>query len=152
MVEAYGERMKGPDGVGAFPDDRKGRKNGRGFYLYDEKGKRGDVDETVYAALGLGPRREIAAEEIQKRMWLAMANEAARCLEEGILGSPLDGDIGAVMGLGFPPFRGGPFFWIDQVGAAEVVADLEELAAEHGERFVPAGILVERAKSGEKFR
>jgi 3-hydroxyacyl-CoA dehydrogenase/enoyl-CoA hydratase/3-hydroxybutyryl-CoA epimerase len=152
MVEAYGERMKGPDGVGAFPDDRKGRKNGRGFYLYDEKGKRGDVDETVYAALGLGPRGEIAAEEIQKRMWLAMANEAARCLEEGILGSPLDGDIGAVMGLGFPPFRGGPFFWIDQVGAAEVVTDLEELAAEHGERFVPAGILVERAKSGEKFR
>lgn len=152
MIEAYGDRMKGPEGVEGFSDDRKGRKNRKGFYLYDEKGQRGDVDETVYAALGLGPRREIATEEIQQRMWLALANEAARCLEEGILGSALDGDIGAVMGLGFPPFRGGPFFWIDQVGADRVVADLEALSAKHGERFNPARILVEKAENGEKFR
>ena len=152
MIEAYGDRMKGPEGVKGFSDDRKGRKNRKGFYRYDEKGQRGEVDETVYAALGLGPRREIATEEIQQRMWLALANEAARCLEEGILGSALDGDIGAVMGLGFPPFRGGPFFWIDQVGADRVVADLEALSAKHGERFSPARILVEKAENGEKFR
>ena len=152
MLDAFGERMAGPPVAEAFAEDRKGRKNGRGFYLYDEKGKRGDVDETVYAALGFGERREIPVADIQRRMWLALANEAARCLEEGILGSALDGDIGAVMGLGFPPFRGGPFFWIDQVGAGRVVADLEKLAAEHGERFTPARILVEKAESGGKFR
>ena len=109
-------------------------------------------DETVYSALGFGPRKEFSVEEIQKRMWLALANEAARCLEEGILSDARDGDIGAVMGLGFPPFRGGPFFWIDQVGAAQVVADLEGLAEKHGERFTPAKILVEKAENGEKFR
>lgn len=152
MLDAFGERMAGPPVAEAFAEDRKGRKNGRGFYLYDEKGKRGDVDETVYAALGFGERREIPVADIQQRMWLALANEAARCLEEGILGSALDGDIGAVMGLGFPPFRGGPFFWIDQVGAGRVVADLEKLAAEHGERFTPARILVEKADAGGKFR
>ncbi|HSR43893.1 MAG TPA: fatty acid oxidation complex subunit alpha FadJ [Acidimicrobiia bacterium] len=152
MLDAFGERMAGPPVAEAFAEDRKGRKNGRGFYLYDEKGKRGDVDETVYAALGFGERREIPVADIQRRMWLALANEAARCLEEGILGSALDGDIGAVMGLGFPPFRGGPFFWIDQVGAGRVVADLEKLAAEHGERFTPARILVEKADAGGKFR
>jgi 3-hydroxyacyl-CoA dehydrogenase/enoyl-CoA hydratase/3-hydroxybutyryl-CoA epimerase len=152
MVDAFGERMAGPDMAEGFAEDRKGRKNGRGFYLYDEKGKRGDVDETVYPALGFGPRQEFSVEEIQKRMWLALANEAARCLEEGILGDARDGDIGAVMGLGFPPFRGGPFFWIDQVGAAQVVADLDGLAEKHGERFTPAKILVEKAENGEKFR
>ncbi len=152
MVDAFGERMAGPELAEGFAEDRKGRKNGRGFYLYDEKGKRGDVDETVYSALGFGPRQEFSVEEIQKRMWLALANEAARCLEEGILGDARDGDIGAVMGLGFPPFRGGPFFWIDQVGAAQVVADLDGLAEKYGERFTPAKILIEKAENGEKFR
>ncbi|MDF1597020.1 MAG: fatty acid oxidation complex subunit alpha FadJ [Acidimicrobiia bacterium] len=153
LIDAFGERMRGPSMMeGLISDDRKGRKNGRGFYLYDDKGQRGDVDQTVYAALGLGPRTEISPGEIQKRLWLAFANEAARCLEEGILGSARDGDIGAVMGLGFPPFRGGPFFWIDQVGADRVVSDLEDLAARHGDRFTPAKILTENARNGDKFR
>jgi 3-hydroxyacyl-CoA dehydrogenase/enoyl-CoA hydratase/3-hydroxybutyryl-CoA epimerase len=153
MIEAFGDRMKGPEVMaGLVTDDRKGRKNGRGFYSYDESGTRGGPDESVYRALGLGPRKEIAREEIATRISLQMINEAARCLEEGILRSARDGDIGAVMGLGFPPFRGGPFFWVDQVGADRVVADLERYAERFGPRFEPAAILRQKAEDGTTFR
>ena len=152
MLDAFGERMAAPEMMqGLVDDDRKGRKNGRGFYTYT-KGERGGVDESVYRALGLGPRRTIPEAEIQERISLAMVNEAARCLEEGILRSSLDGDIGAVMGLGFPPFRGGPFWWVDEVGAACVVERLDALAAQHGERFSAAQILRNHAGSGAPLR
>jgi 3-hydroxyacyl-CoA dehydrogenase/enoyl-CoA hydratase/3-hydroxybutyryl-CoA epimerase len=153
MLDAFGERMAGPEmAANLVGDDRMGRKNGRGFYRYDGKGTRGGVDETVYQALGIGSRRVIPESEIQQRIALAMANEAARCLEEGILQSALDGDMGAVMGLGFPPFRGGPFWWIDQVGAADIVDTLDTLAERHGVRFEPAAILRTHAESGKAFR
>ncbi len=153
MLDAFGERMAGPEmAQGLLDDDRQGRKNGRGFYEYDDKGVRGGIDEDVYQALGLGPRREIPKAEIQERIALAMVNEAARCLEEGILQSAVDGDMGAVMGLGFPPFRGGPFWWMDEVGVGEIVAKLEALAEKHGERFEPAGIIRTQAESEKKFR
>jgi len=83
---------------------------------------------------------------------MAFLNEAALCLEEGILRSARDGDIGAVFGLGYPPFRGGPFWTIDTMGAGVVVNKLEGLAAKHGKRFIPAQILRDHAKSGERFR
>ncbi len=153
MLDAFGERMAGPEmAANLVGDDRMGRKNGRGFYRYDDKGKRGGVDETVYQALGIGPRRVIPESEIQQRIALAMVNEAARCLEEGILQSALDGDMGAVMGLGFPPLRGGPFWWTDQVGAADIVDTLDTLAERHGMRFEPAAILRTHAESGKAFR
>ena len=153
MLDAFGKRMAGPDmAQGLLDEDRKGRKNSRGFYEYDDKGERGEVDESVYRALGLGPRREIPKAEIQERIALAMVDEAARCLEERILQSALDGDMGAVMGLGFPPFRGGPFWWMDEVGAEAIVAKLEALAEKHGERFEPAGIIRAHAESEKKFR
>ena len=85
-------------------------------------------------------------------MALAMINEAARCLEDGILQSSLDGDMGAVMGLGFPPFRGGPFWWIDLEGAGKIVDRLDALAERHGDRFAAAQILRDHAESGKKFR
>lgn len=153
MVDAFGPRMAMPEGMtGLDATGRKGRKNRKGFYRYDANGKRGGVDETVYADLGVGPRREIRAEEIQERIMLAFVNEAARCLEDGILRSARDGDVASVFGLGFPPFRGGPFFYLDQTGIANVVSSLERLAGIHGDRFAPASILVERAGSGERFR
>ncbi len=153
MIDAFGDRMAFPGAIERLEaDDRKGRKNRRGFYTYDANGERGGVDETVYDALGLGPRREIPASEISERIMLAFANEAARCLEEGILRSARDGDIGAVFGFGFPPFRGGPFFWVDQMGAATVVAALDRLAEQHGPRFEAAQILRTHAESGDPFR
>ncbi|HLU32009.1 MAG TPA: fatty acid oxidation complex subunit alpha FadJ [Acidimicrobiia bacterium] len=153
LADAFGDRMAGPEmAQNLVKADRKGRKNRRGFYGYDSEGKRGDVDPTVYEDLGVQPSGSVAREEIQERISLAMINEAARCLEEGILRSAADGDVGAVMGLGFPPFRGGPFFHTDQVGAARIVERLGALEARHGTRFAPAQILVEAAESGSRFR
>ncbi len=153
MVDAFGVRMEGPQWRQQLAEDnRLGRKNRRGFYNYDDKGKRGGVDDTVYSAVGLGPRQEIPKAEIQERIALAMVNEAAFCLQEGIITSAMDGDIAAVMGLGFPPFRGGPFWWVDQVGAGTVVEKLGSLAARHGERFAAADILRDHAQSGANFR
>jgi 3-hydroxyacyl-CoA dehydrogenase/enoyl-CoA hydratase/3-hydroxybutyryl-CoA epimerase len=153
LVDAFGERMAGPDLMGGLVGSgRKGRKNRRGFYSYDGAGKRGGVDESIYDDLGVRPTATISRPEIQERISLALVNEAARCLEEGILRSAADGDVGAVMGIGFPPFRGGPFFWIDEVGAGVVVERLRRLAEVHGPRFEPAGILVEAVTSGRQFR
>ncbi|MDA2979882.1 MAG: fatty acid oxidation complex subunit alpha FadJ [Actinomycetota bacterium] len=152
LTDAFGDRLKGPETMsGLIADGRLGRKNGRGFYLYED-GERKGVDETVYAALGLGTRTKVGRLEIQERMSLALIIEAALCLQEGILRSARDGDIGAVFGLGYPPFRGGPFWTIDAMGADVVVKKLEALAEKLGPRFTPAKILRDHAASGERFR
>jgi 3-hydroxyacyl-CoA dehydrogenase/enoyl-CoA hydratase/3-hydroxybutyryl-CoA epimerase len=153
MEQAFGERMQAPPQFhNLVEDDRKGRKNGRGFYRYED-GKKTDVDDTVYGVLGVTPReRAMTPHQIQERLALHMVNEAARCLEEGILRSARDGDLGAVFGLGWPPFTGGPFKYVDQQGAADVVARLGRLAADHGSRYEPAQILRDHAASGERFR
>ncbi len=152
LHEAFGDRMKGPDMMaGLIEDDRMGRKNGRGFYKYTD-GKRGKVDATVYDALGLDERVPVSKSDVIERLTMAFINEAALCLQEDILRSARDGDIGAVFGLGYPPFRGGPFFTIDQTGADVVLEKLEALEERFGERFAPAEIIRDAAKSGKKFR
>ena len=152
MEKAYGDRLQAPGNFARLlEDDRMGRKNGRGFYRYED-GKKQGVDDTVYAVIGQERRSEIPAEVIQERLALPMVNEAARCFEEGILRSARDGDVGAVFGLGFPPFRGGPFAYVDSVGARHVVDRLDALAAEHGGRFAAADVLREHATSGQRFR
>ena len=82
---------------------------------------------------------------------LLFLNEAVRCLEEGIVRSARDGDVGAVFGLGFPPFRGGPFRAIDAMGAAEMVKRLEGWKERKGVRFEPAPLLRRMAERGERF-
>jgi len=151
MVEAFGERMNQPEGMSKLiEDERFGRKNGRGFYLYGEKKK--GVDESVYAVLGVEPtNKSVSSEDIAWRCALQFVNEACRCFGEGILRSARDGDIGAVFGLGFPPFRGGPFRFVDQVGAKEILGRLRELEKRYGPRFSPAPVLEEIARSGQTF-
>jgi len=153
MAEAFGARMQPSVALKqVLTAGRLGRKGNNGFYKYDEAGKRGDVDESVYELYPGGTKRTtVAKEEIQRRLSLAMVNEAARCLEEKIIRSARDGDIGAVFGIGFPPFRGGPFRHIDAVGLTEIVAQLNALDAKHPGRFTPAAILVEMAKNGKTF-
>ena len=144
-------------------DDYLGRKNGRGFYRYAARfrpavllqPKKGDaaraVNEQVYRHFG-GRKREVKDEaDIRERLLMSMVNEAAYCLQEEIIASPADGDVGAVLGLGFPPFLGGPFRYIDTVGAGDAVIRLERLAEKFGERFTPAQILTDKAMSGETF-
>ena len=78
-------------------------------------------------------------------------NEACRCFGEGILRSARDGDVGAVFGLGFPPFRGGPFRFVDQLGANEILGRLRDLEKRVGSRFSPAPVLEEIARTGQTF-
>jgi len=80
-----------------------------------------------------------------------MINEALLCLEEGIISCPRDGDVGAVFGLGFPPFQGGPFRYIDNTGAAKVLTIMESLEKQYGQRFRPARILTDFVQSGKKI-
>jgi len=136
-----------------FQAGYKGRKNNRGFYLYgDRSGKeKKGVNEDIYAFFGGTKRRKFDAQEIQNRLSLAMINEAALCLQEGILQSPRDGDIGAVFGLGFPPFLGGPFRYMDSLGLPKIISLMEELEKQHGQRFTPAPILRDRNAKNQRF-
>lgn len=153
LYEAFGARMAPPPAVERLVEDQRfGKKNGRGFYDYasKKKGQR-EVDKSVYAVLGVEPVLDLPSGEIAERCALQMVNEAAYCLGEGILRSARDGDIGAVFGLGFPPFRGGPFRYVDALGAKDVVRRLQALEQAKGERFRPAPILVEYAAQGRTF-
>jgi 3-hydroxyacyl-CoA dehydrogenase/enoyl-CoA hydratase/3-hydroxybutyryl-CoA epimerase len=150
MHQAFGERFAPAAAIDKLvAAGRYGRKASKGFYLYDENGKKGGVDPDVYAVAGAGAERsEIPAEEIQQRCVFAMLNEAMRCLGDGIIRSERDGDVGAVFGIGFPPFRGGPFRYIDSIGAAALASQLEELNSRFPGRFEPAEGLLRRARSG----
>lgn len=154
LESAFGSRFAAPATFAKLLEDgRKGRKSGKGFYLYPSKGKKGPrpVDDSIYKLLGVEPQPRLAEEELVDRCLLLMLNEAARCHDEGIVASARDGDIGAVFGIGFPPFLGGPFRDLDRRGAAAVVARLEVLAERYGERFSPCDALRQRAASGETY-
>jgi 3-hydroxyacyl-CoA dehydrogenase/enoyl-CoA hydratase/3-hydroxybutyryl-CoA epimerase len=100
---------------------------------------------------GSRDRPQIGADEVTERCVLAMVNEAARCLQDGILRSARDGDVGAVFGIGFPPFRGGPFRYVDSMAADMIVQRLDELQGRYGARFAPADLLVEMARAHRRF-
>lgn len=139
-----------------------GRKNGKGFYLYDRSTwkkairlptteRSRPVNKAVYEYSGEKKRRLLEETDICERMAFSMINEAVHCLQEGILSTPRDGDVGAVLGLGFPPFLGGPFRHLDTIGLKEAVRKLERLAERHGPRFQPAPLLIDMEARGELF-
>ncbi|WP_437887110.1 fatty acid oxidation complex subunit alpha FadJ [Phytobacter sp. V91] len=155
LEAAYGDRFSAPANVvsAILNDDRKGRKNGRGFYLYATKGRKSNkqADSTIYPLIGASGAGKLSAESIAERCVMMMLNEAARCSAEQVVRSPRDGDIGAVFGIGFPPFLGGPFHYMDSLGAGEVVATLQRLTALYGPRFTPCQTLLQMAEQGETF-
>jgi 3-hydroxyacyl-CoA dehydrogenase/enoyl-CoA hydratase/3-hydroxybutyryl-CoA epimerase len=159
MLEAFGDRVTPPRAIGSvITDDRKGRKNGKGFYLYGDAAKRAGkgkhVDPTIYAALGLEKPRshtKVAVDDIQMRCALQFVNEALYCLGERILRSARDGDVGAIFGLGFPPFRGGPFRFVDTLRASAVLRRMRQYEEALGKRFTPAPALVEMAQADRLF-
>ena len=149
LGRAFADR--GLEGSGAMPRlfeaGLHGRKNRRGFYLYPKKKKKKkEVNPQVYELLGGSSRRKVSPAEIQDRLALLMVSEAVHCLQEGVISSPRDGDLGAILGLGFPPFRGGPFRHVDTVGREAINARLEELTGKHGKRFEPAAAFKEPGK------
>lgn len=153
MHESFGTRFTPPESLRQVIDaGRYGRKTKKGFYLYDEAGKKSDVDLSVYEIFAPGRERgSLPEEDIQRRTVYAMLNEAARCLDEGIIHEPRDGDVGAVFGIGFPPFRGGPFRYIDTVGVAALVDQLDEMNGRYSGRYEPASILLQMARANTRF-
>lgn len=163
MHDAFGGRFAPAESLQAVVGaGRYGRKSKKGFYSYDDEGKKGGVDESVYELISPGararrakpdetPRPQFTSAEIRQRTVMPMLNEAVRCLDEGVIRSPRDGDVGAVFGFGFPAFRGGPFRYIDTLSAAEVVRQLEELEDRFPGRFAPAEMLVTMARRNDRF-
>ncbi len=151
LHQAYGERMSPVAGLGKMTKDgRLGRKSGRGFYRY-EKGKKKGVDRTALDLLGAPAETAVPDADVTRRLIFAMLNEAARAIDDDVVRSPRDGDIGAVFGIGFPPFRGGPLRYIDELGASQVTARLAELTERYGDRFAPAPILERMAEASDRF-
>jgi 3-hydroxyacyl-CoA dehydrogenase / enoyl-CoA hydratase / 3-hydroxybutyryl-CoA epimerase len=139
-----------------------GRKAGAGFYQWHKSSiprpLRGIVKQPsrtanpdVYRMSGSPAPRKFGVQAIQGRLALLFVNEAIRCLQEGVLQSPADGDLGAVLGLGFPPFLGGPFHYADTLGLTALADKLGTLARAHGSRYEPAESLVERARQSRMF-
>jgi 3-hydroxyacyl-CoA dehydrogenase/enoyl-CoA hydratase/3-hydroxybutyryl-CoA epimerase len=139
--------------VALHADGRGGRKNARGFYLHGSAAsQRSTPDATVYRALGVTPKpNRIGLGEIVQRCSLATINEALRCHGDGIVRSARDGDIGAIHGVGFPAFRGGPFRYVDIEGSASVLRQMRSLEQRFGTRFEPAPLLVEMARRAGRF-
>ena len=154
LAKELGDRFVSPAAFDKLiADGRKGKKTEKGFYQYGAKASKGKklVDASVYGVLGVTPAPRLNADEISSRCVAQMLNEAVRTLEEGIIASARDGDIGAIFGIGFPPFLGGPFRYIDQLGADVLVAQLRNLESRFGSRFAPAPLLVTMAEKQERF-
>ncbi|MBU2892062.1 fatty acid oxidation complex subunit alpha FadJ [Colwellia sp. D2M02] len=161
-----GERFAAPAAFDKLIDDgRLGKKVNKGLYLYKQP-KKGlvakltglikplpskPVDESIYPLLGITPKGKLSAETIAKRCLYMMLNEAARCVDEGIVRNARDGDIGAIFGIGFPPFLGGPLRYIDSVGAKSVVAQLSQWAEQYGERYSPCQALITMAENEQSY-
>jgi 3-hydroxyacyl-CoA dehydrogenase/enoyl-CoA hydratase/3-hydroxybutyryl-CoA epimerase len=151
MHAAFGSRLTPSRVVQVMrADDRLGRKNGRGFYFY-RAGRKAGADGSIYRLLGVRGATEVDEARIRDRLVYAMLNEAAMAMSEGVVRTPRDGDIGAVFGIGYPAFRGGPLRTLDAVGASEAVVMLERLAQSHGPRFAPAAVLQEMAQAGSRW-
>lgn len=158
MAEGFADRMSYDfkDAVSIMAEnDRLGQKNGVGFYRYetDKKGKpKKVVDEQAYALLKphVAESKSFSDEEIVERMMVPMCLEAIRTLEEGIVQSPMDADMMLILGLGFPPFRGGAFRYMDEMGLSKFV----EMCQKHeslGPLYAPTEGLLEKAKQGETY-
>lgn len=150
LVTELGERFAPPALFDVLQQDgRKGRKSGKGFYLYNTNNK--EVDKSIYTVLGVEPQQQLTEVDIAIRCTLMMLNEAARCLHEGVIKSARDGDIGAIFGIGFPPFLGGPFRYMDHLGIDLVVDMMRQYSDSYGDRFAPCDYLVKMAQAEQRF-
>ena len=155
LNDAFGSRFDVPEAMAKLTaDDRKGKKNQKGMYLYGKaaKGIKGkQVDESVYSVLGVTPNGSMKPEKIAERCVVQLLNEAARCLDAGIIRNARDGDIGMIFGTGYPPFQGGPFRYMDSLGIDNLVSILKGYQQQHGDRFEPCELLVNMAEEGKTF-
>jgi 3-hydroxyacyl-CoA dehydrogenase/enoyl-CoA hydratase/3-hydroxybutyryl-CoA epimerase len=152
-IAEEGDKYLPPAGVPALRKmrdevGRGGRKTGGGFYDYPEGGKK-------HLWKGLSEHFPVSdsydIEELKQRFLYAQAMETARCLEEGVLETPQDADLGAVYGWGFPAWTGGTISYIDTIGIETFVREADQLAQKHGARFMPSAWLREKAARRENF-
>jgi 3-hydroxyacyl-CoA dehydrogenase/enoyl-CoA hydratase/3-hydroxybutyryl-CoA epimerase len=133
---------------------RLGRKSGAGFYDYPADGPKhlwSGLSQYFPVRVGADGTAALTLEEIIERLILVQSVETARCLEEKVLRAAIDADVGAILGWGYPPFRGGPIGWLHTLGLSQAVTTLERLATNCGPRFAPPRILRDMAAKGERF-
>ena len=129
---------------------RMGKKANAGFYAYDEAGKRGGLWDGLDTAW---PQTDDQPDlrDVQHRLMFAQVLEAVRALEAGVLEDIREGDVGAILGWGFAPWSGGPFGWLDMLGAERAVAIADDLTARYGDRFTAPDLLREMAAKSDSF-
>jgi 3-hydroxyacyl-CoA dehydrogenase/enoyl-CoA hydratase/3-hydroxybutyryl-CoA epimerase len=156
MHEGYGERMASPGLVDKLVEKKMlGRKSGCGFYEYVEKTE--NPNPEISSLLEIKNKREVADKKlITDRLILSLVNEGIRCLDEGVAGVPGKEsanqiDLGTVMGIGFPPFRGGLISYAESLGAKTILQKLTHLQKEYGERFTPHEGIAKRAEANGSF-
>ena len=152
LASKFPDRMQAPAVLTKMIADKLlGKKNGRGFYLHargaSDPGVNPDTDKYHHDA----SCAKLSREDLQLRMVLLMLNEAARCLEEGIVTEPEDVDFGMIMGTGFAPFLGGPLRFADFTGIRQLVDQMKMLAGKGELRFTPCKLLQTMAGNGRKF-
>lgn len=152
LMAQFGERFASPEGFKKLlENDRKGKKNGSGFYDYSGKNSGKAVDDSIYTLLSVTPQNKYTDSTIVERCLLLMLNEAAMCLEEGVIRNARDGDIGAIFGIGFPPFKGGPFRYMDELGIEHLVSRLEHYTSSYSDKYKPAEILLKMREENHTF-
>ncbi|MFC0322587.1 3-hydroxyacyl-CoA dehydrogenase NAD-binding domain-containing protein [Gallibacterium melopsittaci] len=150
----YGKPFAVPAKLGnLLRDDRKGRKNRRGFYLYNSQTEeRTMVDKSIYYVMETISENNLESEQVVRRCILMMLNEAARCLQEGVISSQDEGNMASVLGLFFPEFRGGIYAYMQYIGATSIVKALNEHVILYGDRFQPCEWLLEQAAKEQQAR
>lgn len=152
IYQVQGDKIKPHPSLGLLvSNQRLGLKNGQGFYKYN-KGL-AKFDKSVYKFFPVHSEKseDMTDKEIRERLILAMVNEALICLEEGVIDNPQDGDIAALLGLGFPSVIGGPFNYVDSEGAGDILKKLHNLSVKYGARYISPVLLKDASVSGNKF-
>jgi 3-hydroxyacyl-CoA dehydrogenase/enoyl-CoA hydratase/3-hydroxybutyryl-CoA epimerase len=152
LAEKFSDRLTRPEVLGRMIEaGLLGRKSGRGFYVHRTNGKEPDVNPNIDTFHSGTNAANLTREELRARMVLLMVNEAARCLEEGLVQDPADVDFGMIMGTGFAPFRGGPLRYADAEGLPRLAGQMADLAARGEPRFAPCARVQTMADRNERF-
>ena len=152
--EAFSDRIETSNLVDKISEtDRLGKKNSKGFYTYDSKGKELGFDNGVYKDLGLNSiKNQLSEDECIQRGIFTMINEASRALyEDRIVETPQEIDLAMIMGTGFPPFRGGLLKYADSRGIRSIVSQLDVYESKYGKRFKPSDSLIQMVQEGKDF-